>query len=214
MSLFWTPEFGSSVLAGSWSPLVHHGLVAVDGETGVRSWEDYFSTSYSLAADNSSLSTAGKIESKPCVYANTPQQKCSSIANYRYVRNYKFLDDTINVSTTIFADSGAVASATSTMFENIPLAGGKPKQIGGKLPELTQVSPQEFTYRAVNSGPGLRIRYKDNAFNRAYANGPKNIEQLQINRLELGISIPNPGGSSTLQYCLQPVSADPKTCGF
>jgi hypothetical protein len=214
MSLFWTPEFGSSVLAGNWSPLVHHGLVAVDGQSGVRSWEDYFSTSYSLASDNSSLSISGRIESKPCVYASTPQQKCSGIAHFRYVRNYKFLNDTIKVTTTIFADEIAEASDSSTLFENIPLAGGKPKLVGDKLPVLIQVSPQEVTYRAANSGPGIRIRYKDHAFNRAFTNGPMNQEQLQINRLELGISIPNPGESSTLQYCLQPVSADPTKCGY
>ncbi len=42
LTMFWTPDFGSSVLAGNWTPLTHHGLVATDGVTEVRSWEDYF----------------------------------------------------------------------------------------------------------------------------------------------------------------------------
>ncbi|MCX6117307.1 MAG: hypothetical protein NT027_07185 [Proteobacteria bacterium] len=214
MSLFWTPEFGSSVLAGNWTPLAHHGLVAVDGMTGVRSWEDYFSTSYQLAADKSSLVTTGKLEAKPCVFAKTPQELCSGMENFSYVRAYRFLDDTINVSTTISAAANAVATQGSTLFENIPLAGGKPKIVGTIAPTVQSISPQEVIYRGSNGGPGLRIRFRNAAFSRNINNGPMNAEKLQINRVELGIKIPQAGETTKLEYCLQPVSADPVKCGF
>ncbi|MCX6117659.1 MAG: hypothetical protein NT027_08970 [Proteobacteria bacterium] len=214
MSLFWTPEFGSSVLAGSWTPLVHHGLVSVDGINGVRSWEEYFSTNFEQSPDKSTLTTSGKLESKPCVYARTPQELCSGMDNYKYSRTYTFLDDTINVSTSIVAESNAVVSLNSILFENIPLAGGKPKMVGTVGPSIQIVSPQEIVYRRGSTGPGTRIRFKNTSFANSVNSGPMNSEKLQINRLELGIAIPAPGQTSKILYCIQPISADAKKCGF
>jgi hypothetical protein len=158
MSLFWTPDFGNALLAGNWTPLVHHGLVAVDGRTGVRSWEDYFSTSYirptpTPAPNNNTaygptptptpnnyttLTTYGELEPSPCTTGTTT---CSGISGYSYQRTYEFLPNSVVVTIRLLAEAGATAPAGSKIFENIPLAGGIEKTFASLEPTPPRPTP-------------------------------------------------------------------------
>jgi hypothetical protein len=212
MSLFWTPAFGAGILAGSWSPLVHHGLVAIDGASTVRSWEEYTSTSYEPTT--SSLETKGSLENKPCFVNSAGRTRCSGIGGYRYERDYTFLDHTVKVSVSVTAESNATQTPGSYMFENIPLPSGKSKEVNERQPKLHYVAPQEVRYYSADSSVGMRIKFKDALRSHPVNNGPKNSKGLQINRLELQIPIPQPGATSTMHYCIQPISANPDECGF
>jgi hypothetical protein len=148
MSLFWTPDFGNALLAGNWTPLVHHGLVAVDGRTGVRSWEDYFSTSYTLNTPTlsgglapSTLTTYGELEPSPCTTSSTGAATCSHISGYSYQRTYEFKDNSVVVTIRLLADAGATAPAGSKIFENIPLAGGIEKTFASLQPTPPRPTP-------------------------------------------------------------------------
>jgi hypothetical protein len=158
MSLFWTPDFGNALLAGNWTPLVHHGLVAVDGRTGVRSWEDYFSTSYirptPIPTPNNNtaygptptptpnnyttLITYGQLEPSPCITGTTT---CSGISGYSYQRTYEFLPNSVVVTIRLLAEAGATAPAGSKIFENIPLAGGIEKTFASLEPTPPPPTP-------------------------------------------------------------------------
>ena len=158
MSLFWTPDFGNALLAGNWTPLVHHGLVAVDGRTGVRSWEDYFSTSYIRPTPTptpnnntaygptptptpnnyTTLTTYGELEPSPCT---TDATTCSAISGYAYQRTYEFLPNSVVVTIRLLAEAGATAPAGSKIFENIPLAGGIEKTFASLEPTPPRPTP-------------------------------------------------------------------------
>jgi len=100
LSMFWTPGFRNSLLAGSWSPLVHHGLVA--SMLGKRYWEDYQKTAFNWIPDSSFLQVTGELES-------------SSIT---YTRNYLFFDNKIDVYLSLSSIAGW---SGESLFENIPL---------------------------------------------------------------------------------------------
>ncbi|MFN8389712.1 MAG: hypothetical protein U0136_05430 [Bdellovibrionota bacterium] len=226
MSLFWTEDFGNSLLAGNWTPLAHHGLVAVDGQTGVRSWEDYFSTSFSLSPDNSLLRINGSLERNATVMSGTQAGASSSLSGYNYSRAYKFLNESVIVVVRVAATTDAAASAQTRLFENIPLAGGAPKRQNGQLPKLTAtrngqtetiangavVDDSELRYGFADSG--LRLVTQDGVSKRVITNGPKNQPGLQINRIELNMPLPSVGTVAELRYCLQRLSASPSQCGL
>jgi hypothetical protein len=67
MSLFWTRDFGNSLLAQNWSPLTHHGLLACDTE-GKGYYEDYFSITHELNEQKGTLTVSGRIGNKPVAY--------------------------------------------------------------------------------------------------------------------------------------------------
>jgi hypothetical protein len=155
VTLFWTPDLGSAILAGNWTPLVHHGLVVTDGQTGVRTWEDYFSVSHSLS-DTNVLTVTGNLETpgptttlhiqpivnetyttrSSCGYptpsAGTPPQ--SNVDGLSYARAYTFGEYAMVVNLNVTASSAAVIPTGTTMIENIPVPGGAPKASGSGQP--------------------------------------------------------------------------------
>jgi len=155
MTLFWTPDFGSSVVAGNWSPLAHHGLVLTDGSTGVRSWEDYFSVSYSMS-DSNHLNTLGNIESmtsqlqpvvddvvnptptgsSPCLVNSSGAGAKSNISGLSYTRDYVFAANDMVVTTTVSSTPSAIVPGRSTMIESIPIASGPIKNVSTGTPML------------------------------------------------------------------------------
>jgi hypothetical protein len=155
VTLFWTPDLGSAILAGNWTPLVHHGLVVTDGQTGVRTWEDYFSVSHSLS-DTNVLTVTGNLETpgptttlhiqpivnetyttrSSCGYptpsTGTPPQ--SNVDGLSYSRAYTFGEYAMVVNLNVTASSAAVIPTGTTMIENIPIPGGAPKASGSGQP--------------------------------------------------------------------------------
>lgn len=110
LSMFWTPGYGSSVLATNWSPLTHHGLVAETAD-GKRYWEDYFSTSYRLDESNSRLTIRGRVEALPL----------------KYERSYELGDQALGIQVVLTAEKDVTLAR---LQENIPLASGPAKSDG------------------------------------------------------------------------------------
>ncbi|MBN2643818.1 MAG: hypothetical protein JXR78_19375, partial [Victivallales bacterium] len=67
MTLLWTPDYGSAILSTCWSPLTHHGLIAVNSQEE-RFWEDYFKNSFHLDEKNRTLTISGTVENFPLNY--------------------------------------------------------------------------------------------------------------------------------------------------
>ncbi len=114
LSLFWTPAYGNAMLAGNITPFAHHGLVAIDME-GLRWWEDYMATGYTLDEAAGTLVVTGRIEGQPIDYSRT----------------YRFLDDRLQVTLEL-STSEAVAEL-GDLIENIPLLGGAAKTTGSTI---------------------------------------------------------------------------------
>ncbi|MBN8548103.1 MAG: hypothetical protein J0M12_02180 [Deltaproteobacteria bacterium] len=102
MSLFWNPSYGNSIMTANWSPLTHHGLVAVTS-AAKRYWENYFSTTFTLNSGANELTVNGTVDG----------------SNLAYQRRYTFFDDHVQVYLKLTA-TGSVS--LSSLFENIPLA--------------------------------------------------------------------------------------------
>lgn len=180
MSLFWSPGYGSSLLAACWSPLVHHGLVAVDAQ-GYRSWEDYFATTWQLDEARGELTLSGKVEKQPL----------------RYVRRYRFDPDRVTVTLTVTADR---AATLTRLFENLPLARGPAKARGSRL-NLAGDTLQIRDER----GAGLDVRFAAPPAATLVENGLQ-ARGLQLGRAEIALPAPLAAGQSvTLEYCLVPV---------
>lgn len=107
LSQFWTPEYGTAVLAGNWSPLVHHGIVATSAEK-LRFWEDYFATTWQWEHEERRLVIRGRLESLPL----------------RYVRTYNFDEDRLDVSLELVAEAPV---DLAQLVENVPIAVGESK---------------------------------------------------------------------------------------
>jgi hypothetical protein len=167
VTLFWTPDLGSAILAGNWTPLAHHGLVVTDGQTGVRTWEDYFSVSHSLS-DTNVLTVTGNLESSAptstlhlqpivnetystrsaCGYpAPSGTAPKSNVDGLSYSRAYTFGEYAMMINLNVSAGTGAVIPAGTTMIENIPVPGGSSKTGGSGQPVFylpgTPASPIE-----------------------------------------------------------------------
>lgn len=104
MTLFATPEYGNAILTSNFSPLCHHGLVAIDTGGG-RWWSDYHATAFNLDAARGALTITGRIENHPI----------------EYERRYSFEDNEVAVRVDIHAKGD---TNLKDFFENVPLAGG------------------------------------------------------------------------------------------
>jgi hypothetical protein len=151
VTLFWTPDYGSALLAGNWTPLVHHGLVVTDGQTGVRTAEDYFTVNHSLSGNT--LTVSGNLESagpttathlqpavnlgytmrSSCGYPTPPATSLqSNVSGLSYNRGYNFGEQAMVINLSVSAASNAVIPAGTTMIENIPVSGGTSKAVVGQ----------------------------------------------------------------------------------
>jgi hypothetical protein len=113
LSSFSTPGYGHAVLATNWTPLAHHGLVAIRAD-GTRWWEDYFSTAFTLDEGASTLSVTGKVEGLPLDYE----------------RRYLFRDHRVEITLTLKAGADLSLEA---LVENIPVPLGAAKSGGATL---------------------------------------------------------------------------------
>lgn len=113
LTILWIPNYGNALLSGNFSPLCHHGLVAIDNE-GLRWWENYASVSNSLDKDKGELTCIGRLEKWPV----------------QYTRQYQFAADRIEVHLTLTA---AEDVEFADLFEVIPIAGGEIKKKGAEI---------------------------------------------------------------------------------
>jgi hypothetical protein len=144
LTLFWTRAYGSSIFAGNFTPLAHHGLIAKD-QDGKRWWEDYFDRSYTLDAKAGELVCIGKIEGLPL----------------RYKRTYRFEPNEVQVALTLTAEKDL---QLSDMVENIPLAAGDMKKNGAEIlvadEQVVTVPPTEPNADKIHLGKAKAATFK------------------------------------------------------
>ena len=188
LSLFWTPNYGSSVLATNWSPLAHHGLVALQAD-GKRYWEDYFATKYAVDEKAGTLRVEGRIENQPI----------------SYVRTYSFEADGVRVRVQLKADKDI---ALAGLWENLPFATGTAKTRGAELVVPGEkdgaAQAERFTIRDKN-GAGVEVVFDAAQQLRVQRNGLQN-NGLQIARVEVALPAQWTSGQTvTLGYQLRPL---------
>ncbi len=188
LSMFWTPAYGTALMATNWSPLCHHGLVAsrLDGK---RYWEDYHATEFELDKEVGSLTVTGKIEALPLTYS----------------RRYAFAADAIHVALTLTAGQDV---ELSRLIENLPFAAGKHKVRGAKI--VRPVGSDETTreIRLVNQdGAVIEVKLDRPRRVRVCRNGlVSHYKQYQINRAEIELPARlKAGKTAVLSYTIRPV---------
>ena len=187
LSFFWTPAYGSSVLATNWSPLAHQGLVAIQSD-GKRYWEDYYATKSAVDEKAGTLTVEGRLENQPL----------------SYVRTYRFEAAGVRVHVKLKADADVKLSG---LWENLPFATGTVKTRGATLTvpgESNGVAQADrFEIRDKN-GAGVEIIFDAPQQLRVQRNGLK-YQGLQIARVEVGLPTEwKKGQEATLQYELHP----------
>lgn len=69
LSTFWTPDFGTSLMATNWAPDFHNGVVArVQNTTVERYWEDYLAATFTWDSVQKELHMMGEIEDQDIAY--------------------------------------------------------------------------------------------------------------------------------------------------
>jgi hypothetical protein len=167
LSMFWTPSYGSALLATNWAPTTHNGLIALQAD-GKRYWEDYFATRYVIDQKAALLTVTGRIENLPIAYT----------------RQYRFAADDIEIHVTLRAEQ---AVSLTSLTENIPFAEGVMKARGAEL-SLTgekdgQAQTDRFTLRDKQNA-GVEVLLDGPRTLRIQRNGLRNND-LQIGRVEV-----------------------------
>jgi hypothetical protein len=118
LCVFWSPQFGVSLLSKNWSAAAANSLLA---DLGVRiEWPDYWSTTCKLDADAATARLESKIPDTPLSYR----------------RDYTFLDDRVECELTVGATGAANLKSLSECVP-FPLAADKPGGIVVKLYDET-----------------------------------------------------------------------------
>lgn len=187
LSLFWTPSYGSSILAMNWAPTTHHGLIATQAD-GKRYWEDYFATNYQLSSDNSALAITGKIEGQPI----------------KYERRYEFGNDSIKVLLSIEAIEDV---KLARFHENIPVVVGTVKKNGADIaiPGEAEGRATAKSFSISNaSGKGVGIELDAPRELRIFRNGLKG-RYMQVGRVEIVLPANMLKGEKTdFSYTIRP----------
>lgn len=196
LSLFWTPAYGNALLATSWSPLTHHGLVATAPD-GKRYWEDYLATSYRLDAAAGTLEISGRIEKQPVAYT----------------RSYRFADDAIEVRVKLKAEQ---AVALAGLFENVPVARGTAKADGAEITVAGkgfQVLDKHKQGMEVTLDQARPLRAQPNGLKNGFNKGDgKHL--LQIGRVEIELPAKLTAGQETsYSYTLRPTRTGGRPAG-
>ncbi|WKZ56281.1 MAG: hypothetical protein QY326_05950 [Bdellovibrionota bacterium] len=205
LSMFWTPQFGNAILGGSWSPLVHHGLMVV--MNGKRHWENYYSTSFNFQPTDNLLSVFGYLD-------NTGAS---------YTRTYNFQEDKVVVTLNLLTLS---LLSSEGLFENIPLmtctrnncnpANGvkNRKTLGATIVDLSgnPLNGQHVLngVRIVDDeGEGVEVLFNGPQMVQVFPHGMREIhyqDELQIGRVQ--VVLPNvltDGQTHQLQYTIAPI---------
>ena len=191
LSLFWTRDYGSSVLATSWTPLAHHGLVAWRPDD-TRWWEEYFAVDHQLDKRAGTLTVTGHLEKMPLAYTRT----------------YTFGDDALRVDLRLRATKDV---RLQRLVENIPYARGGAKP---RSPSVTADDTESGNVKAETvavrdeKGAGIDIVLDGERMLHLEPNGRRNGD-LQIGRVEVSLpSVWQSGDTHHLSYRLIPVGAE------
>ncbi|MFH1970080.1 MAG: hypothetical protein ABIJ53_07145 [Verrucomicrobiota bacterium] len=193
MSLLWTPEFGNSIVAANWSPLTHHGIVAVD-LAQKRWWEDYEAMRHQLDQDKGTLVVTGNIEQQ----------------GVDYVRTYDFLDDRVKIrlDLTPLKDVEFLK-----LCEVVPIAAGNRKNPAARIVvegykggDKEVVSADLFRHIDLQ-GKGVEYRLAGKSELTICQNGMKGAYGLvQVNRVEIALPKSLKAGRTvTLEYEIVPL---------
>ena len=188
LSMFWTPEYGSSILGANWSPLTHHGLVAT-GSDGKRSWEDYFSTHFVLNEDPSELTITGKIENQPLTYT----------------RRYLLGEQELGVELEVTADKDV---QLTSLQENLPIAAGSIKSDGAQIrmngEDKGQAKADKFVI-SDSHGQGVEVVFNEPQWLFVQRNGLQSND-LQVARVDVELPAQIRAGQTVrLSYIVRPL---------
>jgi len=191
LSLFWTPQYGTAVMAANWSALMHHGLVAFSPD-GTRDWADYYATAADVDEAKNTLTITGRIAGQPL----------------RYTRVYRFEPEQLTIELTIKADADV---SLARLIENVPLAGGKRKKRGAgiSVPHADDHAPATGFAVTNSTGSGVQFELARPHPLRVCRTGPLGKDgDYQINRIEIELPAKLKTGEQVrLAYRLQPVRA-------
>ncbi len=107
LCMFWSPEFGVSLLSKNWGAAQGNTLLADLGDD--IQWPYYWATESSFDTENATVTLTGTIHKTPL----------------RYERVYRFLDDRVECSLTVTADEAISLEALSECIP-FPLGEAKP----------------------------------------------------------------------------------------
>jgi hypothetical protein len=113
LCMFWSPDFGSSLLARNWSVEAAQSIIAVRAD-GTTDWEEYWSVSNKLDAEHGTADITGNLGSTPI----------------RFDRNVQFHDDRVIMDLQLEATSAIELKA---MFESFPFPLDKPASLRAVL---------------------------------------------------------------------------------
>ena len=190
LTLFWTPDYGTSLMATNWSALTHHGMVATTDQQK-RYWEDYHATSFEIDEAANTLTIRGKIESLPV----------------KYERRYTFHDDRLDIALTLTPEKDV---QLERLIENIPVVGGrsKPETVALEAPARSN----EIRIQDTAAQTGVTVTFNSPHPMHVCTNGPMaNYRKYQINRVEVELPARLTAGTPVeLGYTLRPGGATSK----
>jgi|GEM_PF-3895257 len=235
MSLFWTPNYGTSITAASLTPLMHHGLVAdvevtrndnTEAETvSERRWEDYFAVSLANPEDFEC-----PLNEVPCEKTKNEiiQLEVDGVVEdlpIKYRRTYTFNPYSMRIDLRL--ETSAVTpgeNITLTRFiENIPILRGDIKARGvrvgipssnacGENIPANSVPLDEcaITDRAVvvdSDGEGIAIRF-DKPHELFFENEGAEVGTSQFGRIEVSLDRDWSGEHrQDISYTISPILA-------
>jgi hypothetical protein len=132
LCLFWSPRFGSSILAKNWSPYAAHTIIAERTGEGAD-WEDYWTVRGEFDADRAVAVTTGRVRAKPLSFR----------------REATFHDDRVTMDLLLRSEGAVTFKA---MWECFPYSMAKPGRI--------VVTPVDFQGRAVKSQPAQAVVFR------------------------------------------------------
>lgn len=141
LCLFWSPEFGASLLSKNWSAMAANTLLADLGD-GRIGWPDYWETRSQLDADAATAVLTGKLQYTPLAYQ----------------RRYQFLEDRVECEVAVQAAEALTLRGLSECVP-YPIPSGKPGGLTVKLYDARAVEvPSGKPARAIfftnDSGQG------------------------------------------------------------
>ena len=198
LCMFWSPQFGVSLLSKNWGASRANTLLADLGDGKVE-WPWYWDTTRELDVDNATVTLSGKIHETPLSYE----------------RVYRFLDDRIECALTVTAEEAFTLEALSECIP-YPLPDVKPGGLevmlldaeGNALPNDAEARGIHFTNE---SGQGHLVALAEP---RVVNLGAEHTVDHYKNEREWGralIALPTAweaGQSFTLAYSLLPCAAE------
>jgi hypothetical protein len=128
IALFWSKDYGTSVLGYNVAPTTRHGLILTD-PSGDRWWDDYAATEFTLDEREGILRVRGRIGNQPV----------------KYERTYEFKADHLEYALTLCAEATVAAAS---LVENFPVAMKYKASKGREKEESVDLAKADFNGQA------------------------------------------------------------------